>query len=52
MDREGCECEEFDLGIRDIVVEELETVPGEFDGTLQPVDRRKASHATEINLPA
>lgn len=23
----------------------------EFAGALQPVDRRKAGHATEINLP-
>jgi len=25
--------------------------PAEFAGALQPVDRRKAGHATEINLP-
>ena len=30
LDREGCECEKFDLGIRDIIVEELEALPGTY----------------------
>ena len=30
MDREGCEPEEYDIGIRDNIVEGLEAVPGTY----------------------
>ena len=30
LDREGCEPEEYDIGIRYIVVEELEALPGTY----------------------